>query len=130
MLSEWQGIPVILVNRRIKVSPERLYSVQLSAGIYSQRLSKAVSSSRFRAVFPRNLSIDARRSSPEYTVIIMPSAETISQRDGGMRSEGLPESTDSGRKLPYSVTHGSGPGSSGWLPLGMKETIHQWVSLG
>jgi cardiolipin-specific phospholipase len=58
----------------------------------------------------------------------MPSVETVSQREGAMRNEGLPETTDSGRKLPHSVTHGMAPTSSAWLPLGMKETIHQWVS--
>lgn len=58
----------------------------------------------------------------------MPSVETVSQREGAMRNEGLQESTDSGRKLPHSVTHGTAPASSAWLPLGMKETIHQWVS--
>lgn len=57
----------------------------------------------------------------------MPPVETVNQRDG-MRNEALQETTDSGRKLPHSVTHGMAPVSAAWLPLGMKETIQQWVS--
>lgn len=109
--------------------PKRLRSVQLSPGFYSRRLREAVSLSRFRPILPRNISIDARQSTPQYTVIIMPSVEAVSQRDGGMRNEGLQDTTDSGRKLPHSVTHGMAPASSAWLPLSMKETLHQWVSL-
>lgn len=122
------GSPVILVDSRIKVFSKRLRSVQWSAGFYPQRLREAISSSRFRPIFPRNTSIDARQSTPQYAVIIMPSVETVSHHEGGIRNEGLQESTDSGRKLPHSVTHGMAPASSSWLPLGMKETIHQWVS--
>ncbi|KAE8550814.1 hypothetical protein EYB25_007044 [Talaromyces marneffei] len=55
----------------------------------------------------------------------MPPVETVNQRDG-MRNEALQETTDSGRKLPHSVTHGMAPVSAAWLPLGMKETIQQW----